>query len=235
MKENDNTKKFSIKELFTNKQYRSIAILIFYVILFTVLIVAVRSPKTMVNGDDVNNYISNLDGYELINAKNFSYKYTVIVDETTYEYDGKKYDNKDLFTLSNGEKTEEYYIIDDKSYIKNNDKYNPTLSKPIIIFDFFNTNILEQLIIRGIVVDEENHKYKIDNQSLYDVLGTDSVKVDSGNNYITLNYRNSYITGITLDLSNYSKLLGKSYENVTIILEYSDFDLIDDFEVEKVD
>ena len=99
----------------------------------------------------------------------------------------------------------------------------------IIVFDYFNTNILDQLIIRSVLIDEKANKYKIDNQSLYDVLNEDSSKVESGENYITLGYRNSNITKIELELGNYARLVGDNYDKVIISLEYYDFNLIEDF------
>ena len=87
--------KFNIKELFTNRQYRAIAILIFYAILFAVLIIGLNGPKTL-SVNESGDQKSSLDGYKLIDGKNFNYKYTVTVDNETYYYEGKKYNNKEL-------------------------------------------------------------------------------------------------------------------------------------------
>lgn len=235
MNKNKNEKKFSVKELFINRQYRSIIILAFYAILFTVLIIGIRSPKNTVEKNENGTSISSLSGYELIDNKNFSYKYTIKVDDETFIYEGKKYNDKELVVISKDEESREYYIVGDKTYIKENNKYSLSLSKPIIIFDFFNTNVLDEVIIRGILINEDNHEYKIDNQDLYDVLNTDNTKVEKGDNFATLSYRNSYITGITFDLSNYSKVIGENYNKVIISLEYSDFNLIDDFKEIDID
>lgn len=220
--------RFSIKEVFTNKQYRSIMILAFYVVLFAILIVAIRSPKDLSESGDNGASISSLAGYELIDGRNFNYKYIVQLDDETYVYEGKKYNNKDLFTVSNGEESKEYYVVDESVYVKNGDKFKRTISKPILVFDFFDTDVLDHLIERGVSTEEKNH-YKIDSQDLYVVLNSDNSKVEKSDNFVTLTYRNSYITGITFELTNYANLVGERCASAIITLEYFDFNLIDDF------
>lgn len=222
-------KKFSVKEIFTNRQYRSIAILIFYAILFTVIIIGIRMPGGKV--DSNGNHVSNLDGYKLIDNKNFSYKYTVIIDEDIFYYEGKKYDDKELVTVTKNEESKEYYFNKNNIYIKENDNYVLTSTKPYILFDFFDTDILDEIILRSVVLDEVNYKYKVDNQKIYDVLSTNTIQVDSGDNYIYLTYRNDFITGITFDFSNYAKMMRENYNKIIISLDYYDFNLIDDFEI----
>lgn len=234
MEKNNDSNKFQIKDLFTNKQYRSIIILIFYAVLFAVVIIGLRSGNDAI-GNDSGTTISNLDGYELIDNKNFSYKYTVELDDAVYLYEGKKYKDKELVTVTKGEEYSNYYIVGDKTYIKGDNGYTLSLTKPIIIFDFLNTDILDEAITRGLLVNEVTNEYRIDNQSLYDVFNSDNTKVEDGYNYVTLSYRNSYVTKITFDLYNYSKIIGENYDKVIITLEYSDFNLIDDFEEIVVD
>jgi len=229
MEENKKEKNFDIKELITNKQYRSIAILIFYAILFTVLVVMIRMPSSS-GMDESGTNITNIKGFELINNNNFSYKYTVMVDDEKYIYEGKRFTDKDMVTLTKDDEKREYYLEENKYYVKENDKFIAIIEKPFIIFDFFNTDVLDMLITRSVLVDEVANRYRIDNQDLYDVLSSDNSKVDSGENYITLNYRNSNITRIVFELDNYSKTIGENYDKVIISLEYFDFNLIDEFD-----
>lgn len=222
-------KKFSIKEMFTNRQYRSIAILIFYAILFTVIIIGIRMPSGKM--DDNGDRVTNLDGYKLIDNKNFSYKYTAIVDEDVFYYEGKKYNDKELVKITKNDESRDYYFNEDNIYIKENENYLLIDVKPYILFDFFDTDVLDEIILRSFIEDEENHKYKIDNQGIYDVLSRNTIKINSGDNYIYLTYRNDNITAITFDFSNYAKEMGSEYKKVIITLEYYDFNLIDDFEI----
>ena len=52
----------------------------------------------MVNKDNNTNKGVTVKGFELINKRNFNYKYTVIADGETFIYEGKKYENKEYFT-----------------------------------------------------------------------------------------------------------------------------------------
>lgn len=230
MDKKEEKKKFKFSEIFTNKQYRAIAILVFYAILFVVLIISIRTPK----GNGLNDIINNktkLEGYELIDNNNFGYKYTVTMDDNIYYYEGKKYQNKELLTVTVGEEKREYYFEGDNVYLKENNYYNFINIKPYILFDFFDTDINKALILRSIKIQESSNRYTIDNQKIYDVISNSSTKIVSGENYIDLVYRNDNITGIRFDFSNYTKTVGEGYNNIIVALEYYDFNLIDDFNI----
>ena len=68
-KKNNETNQFHIKDLFANKQYSSIIILVFYVILFAVLIVGLRNSNMTSSKDGGTVHKSSLEGYELIDGK----------------------------------------------------------------------------------------------------------------------------------------------------------------------
>lgn len=223
--------KFNIKDLFTNKQYRAIAILIFYGILFVVIIIGMRAPRNF-NVDESGNHMSSLDGYKLIDGKNFSYKYTVTLDDEVYYYEGKKYNDKELLTVNKDDVEEEYYFDNKNVYIKRDNNYVLTDIKPYILFDFFNTDILDEIILRGVV--EGDHKYKVTNQEVHNVIGEGIKVFEDSYNYIELMYRNDNITSITFDFSSYARATYEDYNTIIINLNYADFNLIDDFEIEVI-
>lgn len=229
MKKQEKDKKIKIKEIFANTQYRAIIILSFYAILFIVLFMMIRMPSNN-SVNENGNSITELKGYELIDNKNFAYKYTVLLNYDEYVYEGQKYGNKELLTVSKDNETEEYLFIEDKFYIKENEKYKEIITKPILIFDFFNTDILDNVIVKSTLIDSDKNRYRADNQLLYDNLTNYSAKVEEGNNYINLYYRNSNIIKIELELDNYAKVIGENYHKVMITLEYYDFNLIEDFD-----
>lgn len=233
MDKNKNAK-FNIKELFTNKQYRAIAILIFYGILFTFIIIGLNAPRNL-NVNESGNHISSLDGYKLIDGKNFNYKYTLMVDDEIYYYEGKKYDNKEKVTVTKDGIIEEYYFENKNIYIKRDNGYVLTENKPYMLFDFFNTDILDEIILRSMVEDKVNHKYKVTNQEIHNVIGEGIKKLDNGYNYISLVYRNDNITGITFDFSNYARITKEDYNTIIITLNYFDFNLVDDFKINVVE
>jgi len=226
--------KFNIKELFTNKQYRAIAILIFYGILFTIIIIAMNAPRNL-GVNESGEHVSSLAGYKLIDGKNFNYRYTLNVDDEVFYYEGKKYDNKEMVTVTKDDVTEEYYFENKNVYIKNGSNYVLIENKPFMLFDFFNTDILDEIILRSVVEDNENHKYKVTNQEIHNVIGEGIKKLDNGYNYISLVYRNDNITGITFDFSNYAKITNQDYHTIIITLNYFDFSLVDDFKIDVVE
>lgn len=226
--------KLNIKELFINKQYRAIAILIFYAILFAILIIGMNAPRNL-NISEGGNQLSSLEGYKLIDGKNFNYKYTLIVDDKVFYYEGKKYDNKEMLIVTSGELNEEYYFEGKNIYIKRDKDYVSTENKPYMLFDFFNTDILDEIILRSVVEDNENHKYKVTNQEIHNVIGEGIKKLDGGYNYISLVYRNDNITGITFNFSNYARITNEDYHTIIITLNYFDFNLVDDFKIEVIE
>ncbi len=229
---NDNNegqeKKFNIKELFSNKQYRAILILVFYAILFVIIISSIRLNNNPIKVDNDNEMSQDdgevLKGYELIHNNNFAYKYTVSLDDRVITYDGKKNGNKEEFIVSDGENVRTYYINDKDIFIKNADTYTKS-DKPYFVFDFFDTAIVEN-ILKGSIFDEEQQV--ISNKSLQNIVSEYNINIEDGNNTITVSYRNYNITQISLDLSNYSKAIGEPYNSLIITLEYYDFNLIDE-------
>lgn len=221
-------KNFHIKELFLNKQYRSIIILVFYVVLFAILIIGLRQPKNMIDSGNGGSATISVKGYDLIHNNNFSYKYTVIMDEEEYVYEGKRYKNKDLVTITTKDESRDYYFDKDNYYVKRENEYKKTLTKPTFVFDYFNTSAIGTVIARS-VFQEDKNQYVVDNQTLYDVLSDEDDRVEKGDNFIKLEYRNSYITKISFDVTNYANMLGERCSNATVVLEYFDFNLIDDF------
>lgn len=232
MKESKELKKnkLNIKELFVNRQYRSIMILIFYAVLFGFLIISLRMPDN--TQMDINNQdtISKIKGYEAIALNNFGYKYTLKMDKVTYSYEGKKYNNKDLVVLTTGEIKEEYYILDGVAYKNINGVYEEN-TMPILLFNFFDTKLIERIIQRSTLVDENIHMYEVSNQSLYDLLSNYNDKLQDGKNNLILTYRNSNITRISIDLTNYAKSLGENYSSLVLTLDYFDFNLIENYEI----
>ncbi len=212
-------KKFNIKELFTNRQYRSIIILVFYVLLFTVLIASLKINQ----GQKVSSEHDILDGYELIYNNNFAYEYDITLDNQTFYYNGKKNKEEESFSVHDQDNERWYYIDEENCYIIDGDSKIKS-EKPFFVFDFFDTKIIEEILSRSSKGEEE---ITISNQALYDLLSDMDRKIEEGNNSITLMYRNSNITEIHMDLSNYVNATSRKYDKVIINLRYYDFDLID--------
>lgn len=226
-------KKFSIKEIITNKQYRAIVILAVYFIVFALLIFSIRlsTPNRDKRKDD-EKPVEVFEGFEKIVANNFNYEYNIKIDEDEYLYTGKKYDKKEKFILKTNNEELEYYIEDNIALRKENEKY-VLVDRPTYIFDYFDTALLNQILLKAALNTKESNSYKISNNKLDKILEEGKNSETNDFNYITVFYQNKTITKIVLDFTNYSLYLGNLNASVIITLEYKDFNLVEDFEAEK--
>lgn len=233
--EQEKTKGFRPTEIVTNKQYRAIAILIFYFFLFAFLIISIRisdKKAEMAKKDGNQDIIENgtIKGFELIKNNNFSYKYILQVNDDLYVYEGKRFQNKDSFTLTSDNSIKNYIIVDTFAYeIVNNETV--MTDKPYYYIDFLDTSVIENII--NTAKKSSNRIYSINNKSL-DALNVKKIGVNNRDkNKIILHYDNGVITRIDFDYTNYVSFDNSGIKRVFLTLEYSNFGSIDDFDVKN--
>lgn len=219
-------KKISIVEIVKNRQYRAIASLSFYVILIIVLIGVVRtSPSREVNNEKITKIedVSEVDGFDSIKGKNFNFTYTLDINDSSVVYEGKQFGDKVLFTNKSNNK--EYFYQNGILLVK--DKSNYVLSNNITkYFNYLDIDLIESIISKA---DKEG------NISIKDFRGLiDTKTADKGNNlegeiYLTLKTKNGIVTSIEFDLSE----LGENDSDIELTLKYSNFGLIEDFNINK--
>lgn len=231
-------KKFKVSELVTNRQYRAIIILVFYFFFFVILIIGARTAlnkKEVTNDETVKEQITNttkVNGFSSIKESNFNYKYTLNIDDKIYTYEGKRYDNKDSFTLSVDKDIRNYVQVDNFSFeIK--DKEKVLTDKPIYYLDFFDINILEEIIKNSI--KKSDNIYSIDNKSLDSILKGQLGVNNKLENSIMLTCEDNTITRIDINYTNYMKFTNRSINKVLLTLEYKDFGKVLDFNVKNND
>lgn len=235
MEQKDN-RGFKATDLLTNKQYRAIIILIFYFFLFLTLIISVRNLDSKEKSDieenktQENTTSSKIKGFSLIKQSNFNYKYTLNVDNVIYEYEGKKYNKNDSYTLTVGTTKKTYNTIDNFTFEKQGDK-DVLADKPYYYIDFFEPNILETILIKAI--KKENDVYSIANTNLDKLLGNKMNIDDLNENNILLRYSNDDVTRIDIDYTNYAKYRGSKVNRVYLTLEYSNFGIIEEFNIKN--
>lgn len=234
MKDQDN-RGFKPSDIITNKQYRAIIILIFYFFLFLFLIISVRSSLNKENKDEKDNnekytVNSKIEGFAPIKQSNFNYKYTLNVDGVNYIYEGKKYNKNDDFSLTVGKEKKYYTVIDDFTFQKRNNE-NILTEKPYYYIDFFNPTIIEQILLKA--TPKENDIYKITNINLDKILGN-KIGIDNKlENNIILQYTDDIVTRIDIDYTNYIKYNGVNVKKVFLTLEYSNFGMIEEFDIKN--
>lgn len=225
---NNNEKKFKITDLITNKQYNAILNLALGFGTIIILIIMIRLSGSSVpnnTNDNINNNgtQSVVSGFNDIKGKNFSFKYTLLENGKSVVYQGKERENKILFTDATNKL--EYYVIGDVVSVKKGNDY-VIGTNPSKYFNYFDVELVEK-IISSAKVDEDDYVISINDFSK--VVSSD--KSAEGDIYINLTKSNGIITKITFDLGEYAVLTDKNIKTSVLTLEYSNFNLIDDFDI----
>lgn len=225
---NNNEKKFKITDLITNKQYNAILNLALGFGTIIILIIMIRLSGSSVPNNTNNNINNNgtqsvVSGFNDIKSKNFSFKYTLLENGKSVVYQGKERENKILFTDATNKL--EYYVIGDVVSVKKGNDY-VIGTNPSKYFNCFDVELVEK-IISSAKVDEDDYVISINDFSK--VVSSD--KSAEGDIYISLTKSNGIITKITFDLGEYAVLTDKNIKTSVLTLEYSNFNLIDDFDI----
>lgn len=225
---NNNEKKFKITDLITNKQYNAILNLVLGFGTIIILIIMIRLSGSSVPNNTNNNINNNgtqsvVSGFNDIKGKNFSFKYTLTENGKSVVYQGKERENKILFTDTINKL--EYYAIGDVVSVKKGNDY-VIGTNPSKYFNYFDVELVEK-IISSAKVDEDDYVISINDFSKL----VSSDKSSEGDIYISLTKSNGIITKITFDLGEYAVLTDKNIKTSVLTLEYSNFNLIDDFEI----
>ncbi len=225
---NNNEKKFKITDLITNKQYNAILNLVLGFGTIIILIIMIRLSGSSVPNNTNNNINNNgtqsvVSGFNDIKGKNFSFKYTLAENGKSVVYQGKERENKILFTDATNKL--EYYVIGDVVSVKKGNDY-VIGTNPSKYFNYFDVELVEK-IISSAKVDEDDYVISINDFSK--VVSSD--KSAEGEIYISLTKSNGIITKITFDLGEYAVLTDKNIKTSVLTLEYSNFNLIDDFDI----
>ena len=238
----------------TDSTYKARMMLLVYGLFFVVLIAMIRfngpaDKKTTLKKDDDSEIVDNIDKddddkdkdkdkdefkeFASIRGKNFYFTYRYTLNDVVYESIGKKYNDKEEFSLTAVGEKFEFRVNGSDMYVVNNktgEKFEGA-SKPYKHINYFNVVTIEN-ILKVSTYDEDNDVYNISSEDLRKTLGYDNYSIDdNGNNEIKVTFKNNIITSISIDYSNFIKALEKDYTVAKLYLEYKDFNLVDDFEV----
>ncbi len=217
-----------------NKKTRSIFLIIFYCLLFLSLIFYICINHKL---EKSNNSVKNVEKVESIfelqdylEDKNYSYEYTLKVDNDTYKYTGKRYLDKEEFVFQNGLISETYQLNRSDIYKKVNDKFIKT-ELPYHYFNYFDSNLIGTILEKSIF-DSKNNLYEISNKDLQNIIGNQKNNNEQeGINTIEIIYGDNNIVSIIMDLTNYVKTLNATDDLVILELKYMDFQKIKDFSI----
>ncbi len=204
----------------------------FYFIFFTVIIALLRfsSHPGSYQSDDLqnNNLAFEVDTFT---QDNYHFHYTVLEDNHSYIYDGKK-NGVELFTFQDQE-----YYFDGTSYYLHNGIWFQSES-PYLYSDFLDTSKIVQLLQKAYFESETTYKsgkttyhFLLDTNLIYQLLFQKNTDYEGNENALIVNVNeNKKIESIIFDLVDYCKSLDTCQNTLKISLEYDEIGLVGEIE-----
>lgn len=251
---NGNKKKFNLTDMLTDKKQRARVFLVFYVIIFLILIIIIRVGITSSNNvkqeeqkekqDEVldNNKEESEEDKEInekflfLDQNNYNFKFTI-----EYKYngttssqiiEGKRFDNKYDFTLQYNGDVMYFLGTEDNIKAKENEQSNFIEAQfPYVYLNFFDNKLLKNIVKNASLNDDT---YEISNLLLSELISSGSSKSlenKDSKNTLKLDVKNNKIVGINIDYSNVLCDYQKEEISAVVNLEYSNFGLIEDFDI----
>lgn len=247
---NSNGERKKISFDLKNKQSRSRAILLFYALLFIFLVIFIRlnykgninNSKNIENNNQIDNNnveinkeeikkeeVSEIDSmFSFIDLNNYNFKFIISYNDVESVLEGKRYDNKYDFTLSNN--NEVIFFNGTSNYMKVKTEENESYklaTLPFVLLNFFDNDKIKEIITNS---ELDSEIYKITNAKLSKVLN-EKIDNEFATNDIALIKKNNKVTKINMDLTNAISAYSKENVIVKLNLEYFDFGLVDDFKI----
>jgi hypothetical protein len=198
-----------IKELYNNKYTKPLLFFGFYIIFFTIIIVAFSTV------DRSNNHIVESNPWDYI-TNNYEYLYEIDSNNNIVTLEGKQYGNKNLFNKKvNNVLTDEVYTFYNDIYVKSNSEWINN-NNYVLVSGSFDNKYMDINYIKSLIVDAE----LMNSTTNFDESITETYKINDLN--IEVVSVNNEIKKITLVLPLYK-----------IILQYKNINRVQDFVVEK--
>lgn len=230
-------KKLTEEELAQKKKIASGITLGIYAAIFIILIIFIRLSNSV--GEKVElerkkeeeKYYINSDEEvtKFLKYKNYSFNYTLKIDDVTYVYSGKRYKDKEKYQITKGFEKIDVYRYKELALVKKGDDYVLT-EIPAMFFNFFDSDLINKIITNS-KYDKKKSLYEIKTKDLEYILDNQSVSTSETINSILLTYVDKNVSSITFDITNFANKNEKTYSLVLLELQYADFNTIEDFEI----
>lgn len=195
-----------IMELLKNKRYRSVLILIGYIIFFIVLASMFRNSSPVYTEPEITK--TPIETY--CQLANYEYIATYEINDQIFSLEGKTFRTDSYFKLDD----QEFYLKDGKFYQFEEDMIKETYLE----FDYYNINYLCNLLDKATLVSK-NENYETDSIiNKYSVL--DENRKD--NIYISVNIKDDNIDRVILDLS-------REEDKYVVEIEYKNIGQVSNF------
>lgn len=212
------------------KRIIKIANLLFYIVIFIVFIYFVFQINSKKNIKNTNKQKTEIKEEKKQNNelkefdnKNFKFEYILEIDGIKTTYLGENNKNRTHFIYKSSKEESEYYSIEDV-FLKHNNKNYILSTNPSLYFDFFDIEKIKTIILKL-------NNNSITNKDLYYIEKSELLG-DNRLNKVDIVKENNIIKQVKIDLTNFANLY-KSNSKVTLILNYSDYNKINEININK--
>lgn len=234
----DNKKKENSVFKYLKETPRGRAILFFvgYFFFFIFLMIVVRfmgeGTSNVVEYDEPKNYYFSVAKIE---KGNYSFKHSLVIDNSEVIFSGSNYDDESLFTMSTISGSYDYYR-NDYDYFINTEGLWIKSDNPYTQANFFDIDVIEYLIEKATYVYKTEYEsgkkvynFNISTTTIYDYFeGIDLDLADDVNEIVvTVNEDNS-VSKFEFKLNSYCKALNLCNEKMTITLSYDQYGEIEE-------
>ena len=211
------------------KKIIKLANLVFYIVIFIIFIFFVfqiNSKKNIKKSNDkkvIEKLEKNKNDFKEFLNKNFKFEYILEIDGVKTTYIGENNKNRTHFIYKSSKEESEYYSIEDV-FLKHNNKNYILSTNPSLYFDFFDIEKIKTIILKL-------NNNSISNKDLYYIEKSELLG-DNRLNKVDIIKENNIIKQVKIDLTNFANLY-KSNSKVTLILNYSDYNKINEININK--
>lgn len=208
------------------KKIIKIANIVFYIvilILFIYFVFQINSKKDIKKNIKKVNKVEEKQEYKEFANKNFRFEYILEIDNIKTIYRGENNKNKAHFIYKSTKEESEYYLIED-IFLKYHNKNYILTNNPSLYFNFFDIEKIKAII-------SKLNNNSISNKDLYYLEKKEFIG-DNRLNKVDIVKKNNIIKQVKIDLTNFANLY-KSNSKVTLILNYSDYNKINEININK--
>lgn len=212
--------------IWKNKRARASILFFSYLLFFAFVFLLLGSSSKKMGQDPF--YLN------AILQNNYSFSYTISINDQNFSYDGDRYGEKSTF-LDQGQN--QYYTIQDSFYQVINDKL-VLFDHPYLYDEFLDIHSVEKLLKHSTFYSKEtfangdaSYHYEITTTSLYSLLKQEEADLDLPLNLITLIVRDGKTCEIRMDVSSYLHSIDSNIEQAKITLVYDHFSQIKNIEI----
>ncbi len=218
--------KKEVKQLWSNPKGKALIKIGIYTLLIFIIVIYLSLSNIFSNHINTNNSNNINNNSKTIIEKlnnNYAFKYEINIEEDsnyTYIYEGKVKDKKMIITKIEDDIKSNYYILNDKYYLKKEDSYLLVSEKSlydVIDYEYLNIDNIKTYLN---LADKNGDNYQIKVSDI--ILNSGSLE------YINIKLVDNVIT---IDYTNLFKLNNDKLKRYIVKLEFSDIDKIRDEDV----